>query len=90
MATSSTSNHEPGLLANRERWSASISAGPVCTEARCHAQWPYVGPRPFQIEGVWVTWPSKLIEQISAPGPLTSEVIDQIALDLSVQLPATR
>ena len=43
--------------------------------------------KPFQHEGVWVTWASKLAEMIAAPGPLTLAEVAAIADRLAIALP---
>ena len=43
--------------------------------------------KPFQLEGVWVTWAKKLVEMIAEPGPLTSVDVSHIAERLSSALP---
>lgn len=43
--------------------------------------------KPFQRDGVWVTWPAKLVEMIAAPGPLSSEEVADIAGRIALALP---
>ena len=43
--------------------------------------------KPFQLDGVWVTWAQKLAEMIAAPGPLTLEQVTDVADKLAVALP---
>jgi hypothetical protein len=45
--------------------------------------------KPFQQDGVWVTWAKKLVEMIAAPGPLSSEEVLQVAAQLASALPPT-
>jgi hypothetical protein len=43
--------------------------------------------KPFQLSGAWVTWPSKLVEMIAAPGPLNSDQVQAIARCIADALP---
>jgi Nuclease-related domain len=43
--------------------------------------------KPFEIAGVQVTWPQKLVEAIGAPGPLTSTAVVRLANRIGVSLP---
>jgi Nuclease-related domain len=43
--------------------------------------------KPFQLKGIWVTSPNKLIEMIGTPGTLTRADVARIALQLSAALP---
>lgn len=43
--------------------------------------------KPFQLDGVWVTWAKKLVEMIAEPGPLTPVDVSNIAERLSAALP---
>lgn len=43
--------------------------------------------KPFQLDGVWVTWAQKLAEMIAAPGPLTLEKVTDVADRLAKALP---
>jgi len=43
--------------------------------------------KPFEQNGVLITWPQKLVEQIATPGPVTAEAITQIAECLANTLP---
>ncbi len=52
------------------------------------ATWPLIGAKPFTINGVTVTWPAKVVEQILQPGPVTPNVIEALAVQLSTQLRA--
>ena len=51
------------------------------------ADWP-LGSKPFQLHEVWVVWPKRIIEMILEPGPLTPVVIDYLAAEISLKLPA--
>jgi hypothetical protein len=46
--------------------------------------------KPFEISGVLVTWPQKLVERIAAAGPLTATGVARIANRIGVGLPAAR
>ncbi len=43
--------------------------------------------KPFEIAGVFVTWPQKLAERIALPGPLTETAVARLANRLAVSLP---
>lgn len=43
--------------------------------------------KPFQLDGVWITWPAKLVEMIAAPGPLCVDHVREIARRISGSLP---
>jgi hypothetical protein len=43
--------------------------------------------KPFQLAGVWVTWPAKLVEMIAEPGPLSSDQVREIASRIASRLP---
>lgn len=46
--------------------------------------------KPLLHDGVLVTWASKLAERIAEPGPLTPQMVEEIARTLSLKLkPAT-
>jgi Nuclease-related domain len=44
--------------------------------------------KPFNQDGVWVTWPKKLSEMIAAPGSLTPSDVTQVAERLASGLPS--
>jgi hypothetical protein len=44
--------------------------------------------KPFEISGVLVAWPQKLVERIATPGRLTPTAVARIASRLAVGLPA--
>jgi hypothetical protein len=50
------------------------------------ADWSFFA-KPFQLDGVWVTWAQKLAEMIAAPGPLTLEKVTDVADRLAKALP---
>lgn len=52
------------------------------------AEWPIFFAKPFQLRGVWVSWPAKLAELVLDDGPLSPGDIDRIARLLSGELPA--
>lgn len=43
--------------------------------------------KPFQVDGVWITWPAKLVEMIEAPGPLSADQVREIASRMASALP---
>jgi hypothetical protein len=49
--------------------------------------WPLLFRRPLNVRGTVVLWPSKLLEQLDAAGPLLPEHVKEIAARLSVALP---
>jgi hypothetical protein len=57
--------------------------GAVCF---IEAEWKLFA-KPFQHDGVWVTWAMKLAEMIDEPGPLTPAVVTDIADRLASALP---
>lgn len=46
-------------------------------------------PKPFRLDGALITWASKLIEAIRAPGSFDATTIDMLAWELSSKLPAS-
>lgn len=52
------------------------------------AEWPIFFAKPFQLKGVWISWPGKLAELVLGDGPLMTEDVDRIARLLSHNLPA--
>jgi len=50
------------------------------------AEWKLFA-KPFQQNGVWVTWAKKLAEMIAEPGPLTPEGVTDVADRLATALP---
>lgn len=52
------------------------------------AEWPIFFAKPFQLKGVWISWPKKLAELVLADGPLSEVDVDRIARLLSSKLPA--
>ncbi len=49
------------------------------------ADWQWFA-KPFELDGVLVTWPRAAREWISSPGPLPSETVERIATRLDQQL----
>jgi Nuclease-related domain len=43
--------------------------------------------KPFEIAGVLVAWPRKLVERVAAPGPLTTADVTRLANRIGVSLP---
>lgn len=52
------------------------------------AEWPIFLRKPLHLDGVCISWPTKLAELIAVEGPLTSDDIDRIARTLSTKLPS--
>lgn len=51
------------------------------------AEWSLFA-KPFQLDGVWITWPKKLATLALQPGPLGGKHIDHIARTLAHRLPS--
>ena len=51
-----------------------------------HAEWSLFA-KPFQIDGVWVSWGKALSEIISEPGPLSPDDLLCVANVLAAALP---
>lgn len=58
-----------------------------CALSFVDAEWPLLFAKPFQVEDVWISWPSKLAELISAEGTLTEDEVEAVARLLSEKLP---
>jgi hypothetical protein len=43
--------------------------------------------KPFQLDGVWITWPAKLVDMIAATGPLGSDQVRETASRIALALP---
>lgn len=54
------------------------------------ADWPIFFAKPFQLRGVWISWPGKLAELVLNEGPLSPEDIERTARQLAEKLPANR
>lgn len=52
------------------------------------ADWPLFFAKPFQLKGVWISWPGKLAELVLADGPLSLDEVDRVSRLLSHRLPA--
>jgi hypothetical protein len=52
------------------------------------AEWPLFFAKPLRLQGVWISWPTKLADLIAADGPLNSADIGRIACQLSSRLPS--
>jgi hypothetical protein len=50
------------------------------------AEWSWF-PKPFRIEGVWITWGKALSEMIAEPGPLSHDDVLRVANVLADSLP---
>lgn len=46
--------------------------------------------KPFQLDGVWITWPAKLVEMIAAPGPLSADQVRELARSIASALPPAK
>jgi len=51
------------------------------------AEWPLFFAKPFMIENVWVSWPTKLVELVAQPGSLSVEEIERVGDLLARRLP---
>ena len=60
----------------------------VVTPAVCFvaSEWSLFA-KPFELNGVVVTWPQKLAERIVAPGQLTATAVVRLANRIAVALP---
>jgi hypothetical protein len=54
------------------------------------AEWPLFFAKPFQLNGVWISWPAKLADLVLGDGPLSPDDIEQVARQLAEHLPANR
>jgi hypothetical protein len=54
------------------------------------AEWPLFFAKPFQLDGVWISWPAKLADLVLADGPVSPDDIEQVARRLAEHLPANR
>ncbi|HMS12950.1 MAG TPA: nuclease-related domain-containing protein [Microthrixaceae bacterium] len=52
------------------------------------AEWSMFFAKPFQLKGVWISWPGKLAELVLGDGPLAIDDVDRVARLLSHRLPA--
>lgn len=52
------------------------------------AEWPIFFAKPFQLRGVWISWPAKLADLVLGDGPLSPDDVDRIARLVSHKLPA--
>lgn len=50
------------------------------------AEWSWF-PKPFMIDGVWVTWGKVLSEMVAEPGPLSQDDVLRVANDLAAAFP---
>jgi hypothetical protein len=50
--------------------------------------WPRLFRRPLTVRNIGVVWPSKLVEQLVAPGPLLPEEVAELASRVALHLPA--
>ena len=60
-----------------------------CALSFVDAEWPVFFRRPFQLQGVWISWPGRLAELIAADGPVHTDSIGQVGSQLAERLPAT-
>lgn len=82
-----------GMASQVEATRAALSSDPlaqdvVVTPAVCFvaSEWGLFAT-PFELSGVIVTWPQKLVERIAAPGPLTTTAVAHLANRIAVALP---
>lgn len=59
-----------------------------CALSFVGAEWPLFFAKPFQLDGVWVSWPVKLAELIAADGALEADTVEAVARSLASKLPA--
>jgi hypothetical protein len=74
---------------------AAIEADPLAVDVKVRpsvcfiaSEWSFFA-KPFEIDGVLVTWPQELVERIVAKGLLTQTAVERIANRIAVTLPPT-
>jgi hypothetical protein len=83
-----------GLSRQVEAVTAALAADPLAGEVPVRPVVCFVASdwalfaKPFEVAGVLVTWPQKLLERIVAPGPLTAAAVARLANRIGVCLPA--
>ena len=72
----------------------ALAADPLASDLEVHpvvcfveSEWKLFA-KPFELGGVLVTWPRKLIERVARTGPLTGTAVTRLANRLAVELPA--
>jgi hypothetical protein len=82
-----------GMPRQVEAVTAALAPDPLGTEVAVRPAVCFVASdwalfaKPFEIAGVLVTWPQKLVERIVAPGPLTTPAVTRLANRIGVSLP---
>lgn len=72
---------------------SALAPDPLASEVAVRAAVCFVASewrlfaRPFELNGVAVIWPQKLVERVAAPGPLTATAIARLANRIAVGLP---
>lgn len=59
-----------------------------CALSFVDAEWPLLFRKPFQLQDVWISWPSKLAELIAGEGDVSQDMVERLATALSHKLPA--
>lgn len=74
---------------------AAIEVDPLAVDIRVRpsvcfvaSDWSFLA-KPFEVDGVLVTWPQKLVERIVVKGLLTQTAVERIANRIAVTLPPT-
>ena len=82
-----------GMPRQVEAVNGALAPDPLAADAPVHPVVCFVASdwalfaKPFEIAGVLVAWPQKLVERITAPGPLTTEAVSRLANRIGVTLP---
>lgn len=58
-----------------------------CALSFVDAEWPLLFAKPFQLQEVWVSWPAKLTELITAQQVLSDSDVEAMGRLLSEKLP---
>ncbi len=82
-----------GMSRQMEAVRAAIASDPLAPEIAVSAAVCFVASdwslfaRPFEVAGVLVTWPRKLVQRIASPGALPDDAVARIANRIAVGLP---
>lgn len=82
-----------GMASQVEATRAAIAPDPLASDVAVTPTVCFVASewglfaKPFELNGVIVTWPQKLAERIAVPGPLTATAVARLANRIAVALP---
>lgn len=82
-----------GMSRQVEAVTAALAPDPLAARVPIHAVVCFVASdwalfaKPFEIAGVLVTWPQKLLERVVVPGSLTAEAVARLANRIGATLP---